>query len=230
MKGNTNKKWQDVADLFELPVGRRSLARLVAFSTSAGGCERDLVSAYGFSWRSRAASHKEHGVAGAPANLRGCLSHPGAMTAWNRSCWPEGPGEQGDYFEIMHWYYGILHWSRCYVYKCIRMLDSQHNSMHLTNILHDQTTNIRMFFPNIWSENNNGVDIALHKHGTVFVVDLPLRLTCCSVCRRLRSGLTWTWRRPDTRHRPAAPSPGERSTVGAYTPRWPASPSSTHSN
>lgn len=55
-------------------------------------------------------------------------------------------------------------------------------------------------------------------------------ITWCSVCRRLRSGPTWTWRRSDTRHRSAAPSPGERSTVGVYTPRWPVSPSGTHSN
>lgn len=71
---------------------------------------------------------------------------------------------------------------------------------------------------------------AQKRHGTVFVVDLSLRLTCCSVCRRLRSGLTWTWRHPDTQHRPAAPSPGERSTVGVYTARWLVSTSGTHSN
>lgn len=83
MKGNKNKKWQDVADLFELPVGRRSLARPVALSTLAGGWERDLVSAHASSCRFRAASHKEHGVARAVANLGGGLPHPGAMTAWN---------------------------------------------------------------------------------------------------------------------------------------------------
>lgn len=55
-------------------------------------------------------------------------------------------------------------------------------------------------------------------------------ITWCSVCRRLRSGPTWTWRRSDTRHRSAAPSPGERSTVGVYTPRWPVSPAGTRSN
>lgn len=38
------QKWQDVADLFELPIGRRSLAWPVGLSASAGGFG-DLVSA-----------------------------------------------------------------------------------------------------------------------------------------------------------------------------------------
>lgn len=85
MKGNKNKKWQDVADLLELPVGRRSLARPVALCSPH---EREDVSEISslrpvFPWRLRTASHKEHGVVRAPATLGGRLSHPGAVAAWN---------------------------------------------------------------------------------------------------------------------------------------------------
>lgn len=204
-----------------LPVGGRSLARPAALSAPAGEDVSQIWSLRTVSSRrfAEAASHEQHRVARAPARLRGGLSHPGAMTAWNRSCRPEGPGEPRDSFLMMHWYSRILSWSGCSVYKCIRMLHSQHNT------LHDQKTNIRIVFSIIFNQEMTAEMIT-----QLFLGDLPLRLTCCSGCRRLRSGLTWTWRRPDTRHRPAAPWPGERSTAGVCTPRWPASPSGTHSN
>lgn len=47
-KESNIKSGRMFADLLELPVGRRSLARPVVLSTLAGGCERDLVSACGF--------------------------------------------------------------------------------------------------------------------------------------------------------------------------------------
>lgn len=59
---------------------------------------------------------------------------------------------------------------------------------------------------------------------------LILWFTWCSPGRRLRSGLTLTWHRSDTPHRPASLSPDERSTVWVYMLHWPVWPAGTHSN
>lgn len=134
-------------------LGRRGFSMAGRVLRSQREVSREILSPRMDVCSSHGGSYEEHRVGRTPATLRGRLSHPGSVAAWDRSCCPECSREKYMKQPVSIWKCILTcsgHYSLCFICAVVIMLSDSGHDTHKESILKGNFHECVWIWPRLW--------------------------------------------------------------------------------